>query len=71
MQKTFFDFDDVIVYIDNIILYTKHSFDHHLQRLELVLSRIRSQNLHVHVKETFLAVQSVDYLGYTLTTKGV
>jgi RNase H-like domain found in reverse transcriptase len=25
----------------------------------------------VHIKKTFLAAQSVDYLGYTLTTKGI
>jgi hypothetical protein len=46
MTKTFYDFEDVIVYIDNIILFTKSSFDHHLQRLALVLNRIQAQNVH-------------------------
>jgi hypothetical protein len=69
MTKIFYDFEDVIVYIDNIILFT--NFHHHLQRLALVLERIQSQNLHVHVEETFLATNQVYYSGYTLTSKGI
>jgi hypothetical protein len=64
MTKTFYDFEDVLVYIDNILLFTKSSFDHHLQRLALVLNRIQAQNLY------FLTTQQVDYLGYTLSSKG-
>jgi hypothetical protein len=71
MTKIFYDFEDIIVYIDNIILFTNTTFHHHLQRLALVHERIQSQNLHVHVEETFLATNQVDYLGYTLTSKGI
>jgi RNase H-like domain found in reverse transcriptase len=71
MSKIFYDFKDIIVYIDNIILFTKHTFEHHVKRLAQVLDRIRSQNLHIHVEETFLASQEVDYLGYTLSSKGI
>jgi hypothetical protein len=71
MSRIFYDFEDVIVYIDNIILFTKESFDHHVQRLSQVMDRIQSQNLHIHVEETFLASPEVDYLGYTLSSKGI
>jgi hypothetical protein len=71
MTKIFYDFEDVIVYIDKIILFTKTTLHHHLQRLALVLERIKSQNLHVDVEETFLATNQVDYLGYTLTSKEI
>jgi len=64
-------FEDIIVYIDNILLYTKKTFQHHLQRLALVLQQLRRNNLHVHVEETFLASQKVDYLGNTLTSAGI
>jgi hypothetical protein len=49
MTNTFYDFEDVIVYTDHIILFTKLSFHHHLQQLALVLERLQSQNLHVHI----------------------
>ena len=71
MTQIFGSFEDVIVYIDNILVFTKKTFDHHLQRLEEVLKVLQSNNLHVHVEETFLANSKVDYLGYTLTTEGI
>jgi hypothetical protein len=71
MTNTFYDFEDVIVYTDHIILFTKLSFHHHLQQLALVLERLQSQNLHVHIEDTFQATQQVDYLGYTLSSKGI
>eukprot|EP00957_Ditylum_brightwellii_P113834 8678889-Ditylum_brightwellii.AAC.1 len=37
MDKVFEIFEDVLVYIDNIILYTKSTFDHHVKRLQAVL----------------------------------
>ena len=71
MTKICYDFEDIIVYIDNIIHFTKSSFDHHLQRLYSVLQRLQEHNLHVHIEETFLATKEVDYLGYTLSPKGI
>ena len=67
MMEIFGEFKD----IDNIILFTKKSFEHHVQRLEKILEKLHANNLHVHVEENFLASPKVDYLGYTLTTKGI
>ena len=64
MMELFGSFPDVIVYIDNILLFTKGSFDHHIERLAAVMKVLHRNNLHVHVEETFLA-------SYTLTTKGI
>ena len=71
MSKIFSDFDDIIVYIDNIILYTKSTFEHHVRRISAVLSQLQAHNLHVHVEDTYLASKQVDYLGYTLTPEGI
>jgi hypothetical protein len=68
-SKISYDFKDIIVYVDKKILFTKCTFEH--LRLAQVLDCICSQNLHVHVEETFLAYQEVDYLGYTLSSKGI
>ena len=35
------------------------------------MKKLKAHNLHIHVEETFLASQKVDYLGYTLTTEGI
>jgi len=71
MVEIFGVFDDIITYIDNIILFTKGTFQHHLHRLNAVLEVLRTNNLHIHVEGTSLASPRVDYLGYTLTTKGI
>jgi Reverse transcriptase (RNA-dependent DNA polymerase) len=71
MLRIFYNFEGVIVYTDNIILSTKESFDHHVQRLSQVMDRIQSQNLHLHAEEIFLASPEVDYLGCTLSSKGI
>jgi hypothetical protein len=36
-----------------------------------VLEVLSKNNLHVHVEQTFYPSDKVDYLGYTLTTKGI
>ena len=71
MSDIFQDFSDVLVYIDNILLFTKKDFNHHVKRLHQVLIILQKHNMHVHVEETFLASSTVDYLGYTLTTTGI
>ena len=71
MVEIFGIFDDIIVYIDNIILFIKETFQHHLHRLNAVLKVLRANNLHIHVEGTSLASPRVDYLGYTLTTRGI
>ena len=71
MTRIFSDFDDIIVYVDNIILYTKSDFNDHVRRISAVLQQLQAHNLHVHIEKTYLASQKVDYLGYTLTTEGI
>ena len=62
MSSIFQTFTDVLVFMDNILLFTKKIFDHHLQRLTTVLQTLKENNLHVHIEDTFLASQGVDYL---------
>jgi len=71
MTMIFSGFEDIIVYIDNILLYTKKIFKHHIQPLALVFEELKRNKLHVHIEETFLASQKVDYLLYTLTPAGI
>lgn len=71
MTTLFSGYNNVIAYIDNILLATKILFNQHIQRLQQILIVLRRNNLHVHVEGTFLASNKVDYLGYTLTKKDI
>ena len=46
MSDIFHDFSDVLVYIDNILLFTKQDFDHHIERLHQVLIILQQHNMH-------------------------
>eukprot|EP00957_Ditylum_brightwellii_P061104 4636562-Ditylum_brightwellii.AAC.1 len=54
MNKIFYLFNDVMTYFDNIILYTKNSFNHHCKRIQAVLQEIRNNNMHVHIEKPTL-----------------
>ena len=71
MTTLFSSYNDVIAYIESILFATKSSFEQHIQRLEQILIVLQRNNMHVHVEGTFLASKNVDYLGYTLTKKGI
>ena len=71
MVKIFGHLAEVIVYIDSILLFMKYGFNKHLHLIQQVLDLIEKNNLQVNIEKTFLASKKVDYLGYTLTTKGI
>ena len=52
----FSDFDNIIVYIHYIILYTKSTFDHRSKRLGIVLEQLC---INKRVEDTFLASKRV------------
>ena len=58
---------DILVYI---IPYIKKKINHHIQWLEHILIILKENDLYVHVEETFLASNKVDYLDHTLSPKG-
>jgi hypothetical protein len=54
MTELFGHMEDVIMHVDNIILFTKHSFYRHVQRIILILQLLQRNNLHVHIEKNFL-----------------
>jgi hypothetical protein len=71
MQRLFADMDNAKIYIDDLLIYTKGSFDGHLQAIDEALRRLQSKNMAVNAEKTFWAVKEVDYLGFRLTQQGV
>ena len=59
-----------LIYLDDIIVYGS-TFDDELQRLEVIFSRLRKANLKLKPKKCVLFQDSVPYLGYIVSRKGV
>ena len=59
-----------LVYLDDIIVYSR-SFQEHMERLELILTRIREAGLKLQPKKCQLFQTEVSYLGHIVSADGV
>ncbi|GBC25874.2 retroviral-like aspartic protease 1 [Rhizophagus irregularis DAOM 181602=DAOM 197198] len=60
----------VLVYLDDIIIYSK-TFKDHIQHLEEVLNRIRKANLRLKAEKCHFAVAELQFLGHVIGKEGV
>lgn len=72
MNKVFMEEMDrfVVVFIDNILIYSK-SAEEHGQHLRVVLGKLRSNQLYAKFNKCKFWMQRVGYLGHVLTVEGV
>ena len=56
--------------MENFLLYSR-SIDEHIQRLEVILSRLRQHNLKLEPSKCMLFRKSVKFLGHVLSADGV
>ena len=72
MNEIFRDFLDqfVIVYIDDILVYSKN-MEEHAQHLEQVLQRLRDHKLYAKESKCEFAKDHVEFLGHVISDKGI
>jgi hypothetical protein len=63
-------FEVCLVFLDDIIVYSA-DIPTHLQRLELVLSRLQSANLILKPSKCSFLKREVNFLGYKVSSKGI
>lgn len=61
----------VRTYLDDLLTITKGSFDDHLQKLHIVLERLRNAGLKINAEKSFFARSELEYLGYWVTREGI
>lgn len=71
MSELFDGFEYVRAYIDDILVLTKGSFEDHMDKLSIVLQRLKDAGLKVNVKKSFFARTELEYLGYWITRDGI
>jgi hypothetical protein len=70
MSKLTQDMEYVKAYLDDLLILTDKSFNDHLTKLEMVLTRLSTAGMRVNAsKSEFIAVQ-IEYLGYWITRRG-
>ena len=70
MELTCKGLDKVIVYIDDLIVHTKSHEEHRLN-LQKLFHRLRHFQLKLNLDKCFFGSDSVSYLGYRLTPRGI
>ena len=71
MQTMFGDIEGVIIYIDDILLITKGTFDEHIALLRKVLDRCRTSKLLVNLRKSKFFGDEFAYLGFILSPDGL
>ena len=56
----------VQAYIDDLLCITKGSFEDHLEKLGMVLDRLRQAGLKVNAKKSFFAKDELEYVSRLL-----
>ena len=62
--------DGVVVYIDDILIYSKDPKDHSAL-VRKVLERLREYQMAISLEKSIFHVKTVDFLGYVVATDGV
>ncbi|GMF80467.1 unnamed protein product [Phytophthora fragariaefolia] len=60
-----------LVYLDDIVIYTRGSVQKHLVQLAAVLARLSAAGLSLKLKKCVFVARSMEYLGHELSSEGV
>ena len=61
----------VRAYLDDLICITKANLEDHLDKLKMVLTRLREVDLRINARKSSFCTFETEYLGYTLTWTGI
>ena len=61
----------VLVYIDDILIITKGTFEQHSEVVKTVLVKLLKVSIQLNVDKSYFATIEVDYLGYIINIQGI
>ena len=71
MGELFADMENVVVYIDDILIIGTGTFEEHLVTVEEVLKRLNEKGMQVNAEKSAWAKPEVEYLGFLITRQGI
>jgi RNase H-like domain found in reverse transcriptase/Reverse transcriptase (RNA-dependent DNA polymerase)/Retroviral aspartyl protease len=71
MMELLGDLPYIRVYLDDILITTKDTYEDHMNKLNEVLTRLEQAGFRANLLKCFFAEDKLDYLGYWITRKGI
>src|SRR3954454_11985793 len=63
--------DFVSVYLDDIIIFTKGTFEQHIDYLQQVFEALRTTNLKIKLKKCYFCLPNIHFLEYVVRRDGI
>ena len=71
LGQLFLDMENVLIYIDDVLVVTHGSFEEHLRTLGKVIDRLIAKGMQVNARKCEWFKSEVEYLGYVIDKQGV
>ena len=71
MSTLFADLEYVRTYIDDLLVITKGDLNDHLEKLDIVLNKLKQAGLKINANKSFFCQHELEYLGYWLTCDSI
>src|SRR5256714_14880585 len=63
--------DFVAVYLDDVIIFTKGTFEQHMNHLQQVFEALRTTNLKIKLKKCHFCLLNIHFLGHVVRRNGI
>src|SRR5256714_10463956 len=63
--------DFVSVYLDNVIIFTKRTFEQHMNYLQQVFEALKIMNLKIKLKKCHFCLPNIHFLGHVVGRDGI
>ena len=71
MGQLFQDMEQVIVYMDDLLVIGTETFEKHIEQVNEVLTRLEAKQMQVNPDKSFWAKDEVAYLGFLINQQGI
>ena len=71
IDKTLHDIKTKFAYLDDILIVTKGTLEHHEKELDKIMQRLNSENLAINLQKCEFAKEQITWLGFVVTPNGV